>query len=163
MNATETAAWVGAVSGLGGLLWNVYTRMTSGPRLKVMATAGVRLMPPKRGDPTFIAVDISNVGTSATTITNALIVARVSWLEVFRRNLPSRALARVTPSSGELMPFKLDVGENWSGWAKHDDRIEKLLEAGKLRCEVRHSWSRRPKRVNIQDSSHQRADSPKDK
>ena len=34
MNVTELAAWVGAFSGLGSLVWNVYVKMTSGPRLQ---------------------------------------------------------------------------------------------------------------------------------
>jgi hypothetical protein len=39
MNVTQLAAWIGAFSGLGSLVWNIYTKVTAGPKIRVTAFA----------------------------------------------------------------------------------------------------------------------------
>jgi hypothetical protein len=70
MNATQLAAWVGACTGLGSLLWNIYTKLASGPKLEVTAFAGLVMMPPPLNNPGFLKPTVHNVGTAPTTITN---------------------------------------------------------------------------------------------
>jgi hypothetical protein len=70
MKAAELAAWVGATSGLGSLLWNISTKLTSGPRLTVTAFADMVLMPPPPGNPRFLRITVQNVGNAATTLTS---------------------------------------------------------------------------------------------
>ena len=53
-------AWVGAVSGLGGLFWNVYTKITAGPKLAVTAYAGMVMMPPLPHNPRLLRITVHN-------------------------------------------------------------------------------------------------------
>jgi hypothetical protein len=63
MTATEWAAWVGACGALGNLCWNMFTKWTFGPKLKVTAVENTA----KEGDRT-LTLTVQNVGTRPTTV-----------------------------------------------------------------------------------------------
>src|SRR5258708_7694029 len=99
MTVTELAAWVGATSGLGSLLWNVYTKLTSGPRLRVTAYANMIKVLRSPGNPRFLRITVQNVGTATTTLTSAgffLLAPRWSrfmwWAKLKKRTSETRAL-----------------------------------------------------------------------
>src|SRR6267154_1020923 len=70
MNATQWAAWVGALGAVANAGWNIYAKTKEGARLVLTAYPDMILMPPPRGDPKHVSVTVHNVGTAATTLTN---------------------------------------------------------------------------------------------
>ena len=45
MKPTEVAAWVGATTGISGLLWDFYKWKTSGPKLAITINTGMEALP----------------------------------------------------------------------------------------------------------------------
>ena len=147
MNATTLAAWVGATTGIGGLLWDFYKWRTRGPRLIVFGRADIvlRLAPPS--DPHQLSIHISNIGNAPTTITNLGLALYDSWWKRLRHRC-NEAFVTI-PSTARPMPHKLDVGAEWIGMVMQDERVNQMLRTGNLWVEVYHSFSNRPVRVRI--------------
>jgi hypothetical protein len=147
MSATQWAAWVGACSGLCSLLWNIYTKLTSGPKLDVTAFPGMKMMPPPPNNPTFLSVTVHNVGTATTTITNLGLCTYESWWARKRRKGSQHFV--VANYQGPALPLKLEVGGEWRALMEQDGRFDKLLLSDKLWCTVFHSFAKRPVEVKI--------------
>ncbi|MCC7175801.1 MAG: hypothetical protein IT159_11445 [Bryobacterales bacterium] len=139
MEAVPWVAWIGACTGVASLGWNVYTRMTAGPHLRVSALPGMKQMPPPAGNPTFLSVSVRNVGTAPTTLTNlSLQVYDSRWKRM--RHMASSNFV-VVNYVGPALPFKLDVGAEWRAFMRQDEGFDELLATGKLWCGVWHSFS----------------------
>ena len=152
MSVTQLAAWVGACSGLGSLLWNIYTKLTSGPKLDATAKSGMEALHSPRAttrDPSkYIVVSIWNNGTARTTLTSVWFSTYDSW---WSRKRSKRSQSGIVPQpmSSQPMPYQLDVGQEYVGGIKQTDFIEKMLQTGNLWCEICHSWSNGPVQVNV--------------
>lgn len=147
MSTTQYVAWIGALSGLGSLFWNIYTKLTSGPKLKMTAYANMVLMPPPPHNPSLLKVTVQNAGTTPTTITNLCLFKYNSRWDRFR-NRPSIS-AVVANHSGPQFPHKLEVGSEWTVTMEQDTRFEEWLQTDKLWCAVVHSFSKKPKLAKI--------------
>ncbi len=148
MTLTEVAAWIGAVSGMGGVFWNVYLKLTSGPKLDVTATAGMVQMPPPRGDPLFMMITVRNRGTAATTLTNVCLSVFDSWWKRKRNNASLNFI--VLNSVGPPLPLKLEVGDEWRTTMKQDDGFDELLRTNQVWCGICHSFDKHPVYAPIQ-------------
>jgi len=150
MKATELAAWVGgATTGLASLLWNIYTKLTAGPRLMVTAFANMVQMPTPLGNPRFLKITVQNIGTTTTTITNLEFFTLVPrwvrfllWAKLKKRLTETRAV--LNDYQGPQFPHKLEVGSEWQALMQQDERFEDWLRTDKLCCAVWHSFSKRP-------------------
>jgi hypothetical protein len=142
MNATEFAAWVGAATGLAGLGWNVYLKISSGPSLDVTAIADIKLMPPEGGNPSYISVTVQNVGTATTTLTNLSLQLYSSWWKRKRRNAEKNYV--VVNYRGPDFPHRLEVGHEWRGLFPQDNALVAMITTDRLYCGVWHSFSNRP-------------------
>lgn len=144
MNPTKCAAWVGAITGLAGLGWNIYLKLSSGPKLTVVPLAHVIIIPAEPGDPNFISISITNQGTAPTTITNLGLCIYDSWWAAKRRKGSQYFVVK----NSEL-PLKLEVGEEWRPEVRQDDRIDNLLKSNKLWVTVSHAFSKRPAQAKV--------------
>src|SRR5437762_9914522 len=88
MNATQWAAWVGASSGVGSLLWNIYGKLSAGPKLEVTAYGGMVQMPPLPGNPKFLKITLHNRGTAPTSVNNVTFHSYLSRWKRMRRQVP---------------------------------------------------------------------------
>ena len=147
MTATEWAAWVGACSGLGGLAWNVYLKATSGPRLRLSAFAGMVKMPPPPNNPKFMRITVQNIGTAPTTITNITLHTFPSRWARYRNRATINAV--IANYEGQQIPFKLEVGTEWSVLMAHDQRFDDWLGKDTVWCAVWHSFCPKPTKVKI--------------
>jgi hypothetical protein len=120
MNATPWVAWIGACSGLGSLLWNIYTKVTSGARLRVTAYAGMILMPPPPHNPRILKITVKNIGTVTTTITNVTFHSYGSRWKRFKNRADVNAV--INTHSGPQFPHKLEVGGQWVATMEQDDK-----------------------------------------
>lgn len=147
MNPTQWAAWVGAITGVAGLGWNIYLKFGSGPKLTVLPFAGMIMMPPPPGDPKFLSVSVTNRGTAPTTITNlGLCVYDSRWAA--KRREGSKHFV-VTNYQGPQLPLKLEVGAEWRSLMQQDERFDELVKSDKLWVTVFHSFSKRPVQAKV--------------
>src|SRR4051794_30331762 len=110
MNATTLAAWVGASTGVASLFWNVYVKVSAGPRVEASAYAGMIVMPPPPGNPKFLKINVRNNGTVPTTISNYGIVQYKSFWSRFRKTaLNASYTAVITNHTGPRCPQKLGI------------------------------------------------------
>src|ERR1700732_3100358 len=121
MNATPWVAWIGACSGLGSLLWNIYTKLTSGARLRVTASAGMILVPPPPRNPRILEITLQNIGTVTTTITNLTFHSYGSRWKRFKNRADVNAV--INTYSGPQFPHKLEVGGQWVATMEQDDKF----------------------------------------
>jgi hypothetical protein len=149
MNATELAAWVGATSGLAGLFWNIYAKITAGPKLAVSAFANMVQMPAQPGNPRFLRITVRNIGTTTTTLTNVDFFAVAPrwkrflwWARLEKRPAETRAV--LNHYQGLQLPQRLEVGSEWQALMQQDDGFEQWLTTTQLCCAIWHSFSKRP-------------------
>src|ERR1039458_2866532 len=145
MNATQLAAWVGASSGLGSLFWNIYTKVTAGPRLRVTAYAGMVMRPAPVNDPHYARITVQNVGTQPTTITNVTFFRYESRWKRFRHR-PMNPAAVMNEFIGLRIPHKLEVGAEWAASMEQNEQFDEWVRSG-LWCAVHHSFAKRPVEV----------------
>jgi hypothetical protein len=149
MKPTELAAWVGATSGLGSLMWNIYTKLTSGPQLAVTAFANMIMIPSPPNNPRLLRIIIQNRGTAPTTITGVDFYTYESrWYRLLSRAKLKKRAAKtrllLAHYEGPRFPHKLEIGEEWRAVMQQDERFEEWLQTDKLCCAVWHSFSRQP-------------------
>jgi hypothetical protein len=142
MEATPWVAWIGACTGVASLAWNIYVKATSGARLVVTAFPNMIMMPRPPGNPKFLSVTVQNVGTAATTLTNLTLQVYDSTWKRKRQQASSNYV--VVNYQGPQLPCKLEVGSEWRALVAQDERLNELLTADKLWCDVWHSFSKRP-------------------
>lgn len=146
MNATEWAAWVGACPGVGSLLWNVvwnlYTKRSAGPRLRVKASANLVQRPAPPGDPNFLRITVQNGGAAPTTITNLGFYTYLSRWARFRRRYPSPC-AVLQMYQGPQLPYKLDPDGEFVALMEQDEKFDGWLSLGNLWCFMDHSFPRK--------------------
>jgi hypothetical protein len=149
MNATQWAAWVGACTGVVGLMWNIYTKLSAGPKLRVTAFAGMVLRPSPPGDPKFLSLTVRNIGTAPTTVTNVSFHTYGSWWKRFSRK-EAIFSAVLNDYQGPSIPHPLAVGQQWSALMQQDSEFTALLTGDKpLYVAVYHSFAKQPAQVRI--------------
>lgn len=151
MTATEWAAWVGASTGVGHLLWTVYTNLTSGPKLRVTAFAGMVVRPAPPGDPSILQITVQNVGTGPTTIKNIAFQTYLSRWARFRYK-PSNPCAVLNMYLGPQLPYRLDAGSEFVANMEQDQEFNAWLSSGNLWCAIVHSVSKKPVLAKIFDT-----------
>jgi hypothetical protein len=152
MTATEWAAWVGACSGLGGLGWNIYTKLTSGPKLRVRAAKDT----PIEGD-WRLTLTVQNVGTGPTTITELAFRRYLSRLaRLWNRPTHDKVSGYIHKSPDRFMdlgtkdsPYTLNVGGEFVVNITLAGESKEWLSSGQLWCGVVHSFSKKPALAKI--------------
>lgn len=142
------AAWVGAVSGVGAILWDFFKWKTSGPKIEVLVSPNMVMIPTPNMGTKYITARVRNIGTSATTITN-MCFATYGSRRARRKRKFSYGGVVASSSTTQPLPFKLEVGAEWMGTALQNVELEKLMDAGDLWCEIYHSWSKKPVQTKI--------------
>lgn len=143
MRVTDIAAWAGAVSGFTALCWDFYKWKTAGPKLVATVTPGVAKVPDRDKNARYLVASVQNRGTSPTTLTNMALAVYESWLSRMQLKR-TKAFVAYQPSTAQPLPYKLDVGAQWTGVVKQDAELELLINSGNLWCEFYDAWSKRP-------------------
>lgn len=138
---TLILAIIGTCTGLASLLWNIYTKLSAGPKLRIQAWAGMVQRPAPPGDPKFFKVIIQNIGTQPTTLTNYGFRQYATKRD--RKRGKPKFLAVIDPMmcEGARYPYKLAVGDEASLNMKHDASLDELLSKGAVYFWLQHSFS----------------------
>jgi hypothetical protein len=154
MKPAEIAGWVGAATGILSLLWNIYTKITAGPKIRGTAFANMIGVPPGANDARYLRIAVQNVGTAATTISN--VGFRVwgtrsqrllEWSHLRKPPVDLRSVLHFY--QGSPLPHLLEAGGEWQAVVKQDARFEEWLKTDRLYCEAWHSFSTQPTRIKI--------------
>lgn len=149
MNATEAAAWWGAIAGSAAVFWDIIKWSRAGARVRLQATPNMQLMVPGLGlnPEKRIYVNARNVGDQPTTITNFCGEHYPSrWHRLIKRG--GRFFV-ITPGADVRMPHKLGPGETWSGYALQDEMAKVDAQSGALYLGVQHSMAKKPKLTRV--------------
>jgi hypothetical protein len=139
---------VGACSGLGSLLWNIYTKLVSGPRLEVTALTNMVMMPPPPNNPRFLQIKVHNAGSAPTTINTVCFHAYRSWWARFK-DRPSAPAVVLYTYQGPQLPQKLEIGAEWIAAMEQDKHFDEWLRSDMLWTVVYHSFSTKPAKARI--------------
>lgn len=136
------------------LFWDVYKWRTQGPRLKIYAGLGYRIIGGLDEDTNnYLNVTVCNVGDGKTTITNLGLEYYESWIDsVTKRN--GRHFICANPISSQKIPYPLDAGEQWGARSIQNADIEKMALEGHLYCAVHYSNSDKPARKRLVPKNH---------
>lgn len=149
MTLTQIGAFVGSLTGVASLTWNIYVKHSAGPKLRVQAFANMVMRPAPQGDPHFLKVSIQNIGTAQTTLTNYGLNQYDGKKRRFKRQLPEFS-AVLNYYQGAKTPYRLGVGEQATVLMEHNLDFEERLESGKpVYFAVWHAFSKKPIEVPI--------------
>lgn len=150
VSLTQALAVIGACTGVASFSWNVYIKLSAGPKLRVRAWAGMVKRPAPPGDPKFLKITIQNVGTYATTLTNYGLNQYSNRRKHFfgRRQVPDFA-AVLNIYEGASTPHKLTVGEETVILMEQDLAFDRQLKKGTVYFAVWHAFAKDPVEVPI--------------
>jgi len=146
MNATDFAAWLGALTGSLALLWDIFKWLNSGPQLTVSASAGMKIfgnfVPEILRGKKFIVVSVNNIGSNKTTITHLL----GEYYSILFNKLiikPISVFIVVDPAISRI-PHVLEPGEQWQGLIEQNENVENMIRTGYFYCGIHYLFSRKP-------------------
>lgn len=149
MTLTQIGAALGSFTGVASLTWNIYVKLSAGPKLRIQAFANMVMRPAPQGDPHFLRVSIQNTGSTQTTLTNYGLNQYGSKRRRFKKQLPTFS-AVLNYYQGAKTPYKLGVGEEATILMEQNPEFEDELDSGKpVYFAVWHAFSKQPIEVPI--------------
>jgi hypothetical protein len=144
---TQIGALVGTVTGVASFVWNIYTKLSAGPRLRVQAWAGMVKRPAPKGDPRFLKVKIQNVGSQPTTLTNYGFFQYATKRD--RRRRKPETAAVLSNYEGDHYPHRLGVGDEAQILMEQDLSFARALKERPVYFAVWHSFAIHPVEVEV--------------
>ncbi len=143
MSASDWAAWTGAVAGLLALAWEVIRWRREGPRLRLHASATMRLIPDTDPRP-ILMVWVTNTGTSLATLTSfTLHTFPTRWSRI--RFRPSQSWVTGGEFAvGGALPHELQPGQQWMAGVRQDPPFVKHVTSGQLWIGIHYAASDKP-------------------
>lgn len=139
LDLTPWLAVLGSVTGVASLVWNIYVKVSAGPKIVVKVWPGMKMMPTPPGDATYLRVNVRNLGTAPTKLTTLSLQLYASE-KAAKKQKPDKSFVIVEPVIGKL-PYKLDVGDEWDGYINQTDQFNEMMASGNLYCAIHHSFS----------------------
>lgn len=159
----DTNAWTvviaayAAIVATGALFLEVRRWFETGPRIKLNVMSEAIVIGGGESDEnTYLAITVTNAGTSSTTVTHMLLKEYNNWwAKLRRRSSFSGLVPRAAPVGGRELPAKLDVGDIWHGQATYNEDLARKALGGKLWVGVACSHSRKDvmRRVTLSTES----------
>jgi hypothetical protein len=142
MTASDWAAWVGALTGVLALSWEILKWTREGARLHLQTSPTMRLAPDHDERP-ILMVWVTNTGSATTTLTSfALVTFHSTWDRWrFKTGKNWVVLENVV---GPPLPRELAPGQQWLGGLRQDNELASVVASGKLFSAIYHTRS--PKR-----------------
>lgn len=153
MTASDWAAWLGAVTGVFSLAWQIVRWYREGPRLLVRVAPNMLPYPDDGGGPR-VLIMVTNIGTVTTTLTHLVLVEFSSWYSK-RRFRPAKSwLTMHDPTFGHSLPHELNPGQQFMGGIRRDASLGALISGGKLHVGIYHAFApTRPVLAHVEPST----------
>ena len=152
MTLTDVLALVGAFTGSGALLWDVFKWFNSGAKLRLSVSPNTILVGGGfSGDDKTkrISIEVTNVGHRKTTlVTLGFRCDKTLWNSLTGKG--SLYFVVPQPEYAQQLPVLLDVGERWVGLVAQTEEIEAMIRNHRFFVTMTHSASAKPfsKRVS---------------
>jgi hypothetical protein len=137
---TRLVAWIGASTGVASLAWNIYLKMSSGPKITLLVRPGIKLFPPAPANPSYIGITVRNTGTETTTLTNIAFHVYPSRRAKRKRESTDRWVVDLL--MGQQLPHTLTVGDEWTSTVPQSEQVSGPIADGTLWCELYHSFGK---------------------
>lgn len=146
MTLTDVLALIGAFTGSGALLWDIFKWFNSGARLRVKVSPNTILVgggishhnASKR-----ISIEVTNVGHRKTTlVTLGFRCDKNLFGSLTGRG--SQYFVVPQPEYAAQLPVLLDVGERWVGLVSQTEEIEAMIKNYRFFVTMTHSASAKP-------------------
>ena len=149
MNATEIAAWWGAVMATVVFAWDIYKWGTRGASVELGISSNMESFnySSAMSGKTYIFIEAKNLGDAPTTITHLACIHYTTILS-FLRKKQSKSLIIGNPGITKL-PYVLKPGELWQGLIEQTTELEDMSRNGLLYSYVYHSTSKKPVRRRV--------------
>ena len=152
---TKIVAWWGAVVATVVLLWDIYKWNKSGPNLQLSASPNMQVL----GDeglegPSYIFLEVSNVGDRKTTLTHFVGKWYKSFWQRIRRKKAEANFMVPNPEYSKPLPFILEAGESWTGYVRQTEELEGWMKTGRLFLGVAYTNKVKPKYLRIRYKVH---------
>lgn len=115
--------------------WDAYKWLAAGARVDVSTSGNMQIISGRGNfDPTLhVAVTATNTGDRPTTIVNLVGQHYESWWSAYlRRRKPKTSFLVTEPSSGQRIPYRFDVGDQWIGMVEQTDELVNMARGGYL-------------------------------
>jgi hypothetical protein len=139
--------------------WDAYKWLNQGPKVRISAQTGMRVMGGIEVDPkTYVSITAVNYGDRATTITNMGFLYYKSWFRaVLRRNRADSAFVVATPSQAQRIPYRFEAGAQWIGMADQTEDVDAMVRDGYLYAVLYCSTAGKGIRKRLQKKGHSAA------
>lgn len=154
MDLSHVAAWVGAVTGVSSLLWDVHKWRQNRAKLEIWVKSGIEASwAPERGQirvyesfvgegGEFISIRVRNTGAKPTTLRGVFLTTRAPRLFGWKHSDGlSMALGQGETSVCKPLPYKLEVAEEWVCMHRPSEETKKHIATGNCWVEVSHTMS----------------------
>ena len=145
MNASDIAAWWGAVIATLVLGWDFFKWKQTGPRLSLSVSPGMKAqgsVPNADPDKSYVLVEVVNVGDKKTELTHVAGLYYKSRIQRIRGKNEKSFLV-LNPAFSTQFPCFLAPGERWLGGIEQTQELEEMSRKGLLYCGVFHSASKK--------------------
>lgn len=150
----EPADWIAGYAAIVATVvgvWQIYKEATEGARLRVTVQAGMKTFggSPKDAN-TYVAVNVTNVGTGPTSITHLVLTTYPSWWAFWWRKPDATSLVpNPTPMQ---IPEHLEPGKFSIGLIIENDDLYRLAEGKLVAVTVTHTMSNRSVRQLVRQT-----------
>ena len=146
MTLTDVLALVGAFTGSGALLWDVFKWFNTGAKLRLSVSPNTILVGGGfSGDDKTkrISIEVTNVGHRKTTLVTLGFRCDTSpWGSLTGKG--SLYFVVPQPEYAQQLPVLLDVGERWVGLVAQTEEIEAMIKNHRFFVTMTHSASAKP-------------------
>jgi hypothetical protein len=139
---TRLVAWIGASTGIFSLAWNIYLKLSSGPKISLVVKAGMKVHPPPAGNPSFLTITVYNTGTETTTLRTLAFHVYPSNRAKRKGNSTNSWVLNSGQLRGSQLPYKLEVGSEWVNAVSESEEFTEPIANDTLWCELYNSFGK---------------------
>lgn len=132
MNASDYAAWYGAVVATAVLAWDFVKWRQSGPQIKAEARANWRTSGfDEAHNEDVMFVKVTNTGDRPTTLTSWGLYWYPTGVAMHDKAKRKAFIIKDGLGGSGVVPTKLEPGDVWTGISKETDDFKKMIKTGK--------------------------------
>ena len=150
LDASDYAAWWGAIIASLALLWNIVTAIRDGPKINTRVNPNMQYFP--EDDHTagkkYICLTATNVGRYTVTVTSYCGYYANSLREIIMRK-QQHFIVNVTRELSSPLPHVLEPGTQWKGMLDQGGFYEENSAPKYLFVGIAHSHSKKVKYVRV--------------
>lgn len=149
MSIDPVAAYAAVVSTLVAVI-QIYKWSIEGARLRSNVIGDAETFGAIKAATDLSIITVTNVGDRTTTITHLALAYWPTWYnQAMNRKGRAFLVSFHSEFPGQDLPYRLEVGTQWMGAARHNEEFKTLARSGRLYFHVYHSGAKKPHSARI--------------